>query len=69
MMTLAEIEEAMQEHIRLLSKDDDFEISEWLAVSSALAQVKQAQASERIADALERIEKIMRNGIPVERVS
>jgi hypothetical protein len=77
-MNLTEIEQAIQERLQFLQKSHDerfehpsFEYTSWdtwLDCYNALAQVKQAQASERIASSLDGIEIIMRNGVPVERV-
>ena len=61
--TLQDIEESLQERISYLSKTDlgDVPYSEYTDCYMALAQIRQAQA-------LERIEKLLRAGIPIERV-
>jgi hypothetical protein len=67
-MTLQEIEQALQESLIRLQKahDEGFErpsFDAWLDVYRALAEVRNALASERIANALEHF---TRHGIGVE---
>jgi hypothetical protein len=64
-MTLAEIEQAIQARIGYMAKIDESPIEDWMDAYRTLAQVKQAQASERIAKVLE---NWLMNGVPVERV-
>ncbi len=64
-MTLLEIEQAIQARIDYMAKFDESPIEDWMEAYRTLAQVKQAQASERIASVLD---NWLMNGVPVERV-
>ena len=64
-MTLYEIEQSLQAHLEWMAKVDDQDHEAWQATYVALAQVKQAQAAENIANILTSWD---RNGVPVERV-
>ncbi len=52
-MTLAEIEQAIQARLDHMAKMDNYNIDAWMEAYRTLAQVKQAQALERIANHLE----------------
>ncbi len=63
-MSLEEIEQALLQRLDYLQRQNDegFErppFGAWLEIYQALAQVKQAQAAERIADRLDDIGKDM----------
>lgn len=70
-ITLEQVEEEIQGRLDQLTTLHDQHVesvtwNEWLECYTALAQVKQAQAMERQAAALEHIEGLLRNGIPIE---
>jgi hypothetical protein len=70
-MNLQEVEQALQERLTYLQKrhDEGFERPSWeawLECYRTLAQVKQAQATERIARTME---GWGRTGFPIERIS
>lgn len=52
-MNLREIAHALQERLDFMMKMDDKPWEDWLAVYTALAQVHQAMALERIAEHIE----------------
>lgn len=69
-MNLEEIEQSLQARLDYLDKKEaeGFEappFAAWLEVYQVLAQIKQAQASERIANRLDNWNQV---GVPVERV-
>jgi hypothetical protein len=64
-MNLQEVEQAIQARLDYMAKMDESPIEDWMEAYYTLAQVKQAQATERIARTLE---GWSRSGVPVERV-